>query len=229
MQPLTLTTPIPAGRTVHISVVTTAATVMLSDVSDVGGNPYSLVATGSVGAFQASLLVGSIETALPAGDSISIALTASGGGGSSCANSFQASGVRAFDQSAFQTGSTSPASVTTPALATTGELAQVLLFGPPGPMTPIVTRDPPLVDVTNGACVGTSSGSLCTFDSYALLASADPFTASLSFTNGLSWGLLVATYAPEPDGGALGATALVVLAALAAHRSRARPQVRSAL
>jgi len=207
-QPFTLTTPVPAGRTVHVDVVTSSG-VTLVGVDDVGHDDYAIVGGGTDGAFAASLLVGVVGSALPTGDSITVHLAASGGGGTSCASAFVADGVVATpDQIGFATGSSGSASVATGPLAAPHELVHAVLFGHPTSVNdPIATRVAPLTDAGHNVCVGTSSGRLCSFGSYALLDAADPFTATVDLDHAMAWGSAVATFeagAPVPPGPVVG-------------------------
>ena len=192
-QPFTLTTPIPAGRTVHIDVVTSAG-VTLQGVDDAGHDGYTVVTGGTDGSFTASLVAGVVETALPTGNSITVHL-ASSGGGTSCASAFVASGVvDTPDQTAFATGSGASIALTTGALGAPRELVHAVLFGHPTTVNePVAMRAAPLVDAGN-VCVGTSSGRLCSFDSYALLDAGDPFAASIDLDASMAWGFAVATF-----------------------------------
>jgi hypothetical protein len=219
-QPLHLTASIPAGRTVHLDVVTSAG-VSLESVDDVQQNAYAVVGGGAEGSFAASLLVGDVALSLPSGDSITVHLTATGGGGTSCVSSFLASGVMpAVDQSAFTTGAGRGASLPIGARTAARELVHTVLFGSPTEAKdPIATRIAPLADAGNNVCVGTSSGRLCSFESYALLDGADPFTATIDLDAGLSWGFAAATFeAPEPEALCAGGGALAALAILARRR-----------
>jgi len=224
-QPFTLTVSIPAGRTVHVAVVT-STNVTLGSVSDAANDPYTVVGGGVSGAFTGSLLVGEVASPLPSGNSITVHLTSTGGGGTSCASAFLASGLLATaDQNGFTTGSGATASVTTPPLGSAHELVQAVLFGSPTGSDPTAARVPPLVDAGSNVCVGTSSGRLCSYGSYAVLESADPFTATINLGNGMSWGFAFATFAaPEPSASLLGIASLGALVAWKRRRARAPAQ-----
>jgi hypothetical protein len=224
-QPFTLTGSIPSGRTVHVAVVT-STNVTLGSVSDAASDPYAVVGGGVSGAFTSSLLVAEVASALPSGNSITVHLTATGGGGTSCASAFLASGALATpDQNGFATGSGATASVTTPPLGSPHELVQAILFGSPTGSDPTAARVPPLVDAGSNVCVGTSSGRLCSYGSYAVLDSADPFTGTVDLGNSMSWGFAFATFAaPEPSASLLGVASLGALLAWRRRRARAPAQ-----
>jgi alpha-tubulin suppressor-like RCC1 family protein len=194
-QPLTLTTPIPDGRTVHLDVVM-SGNVTLASVDDVGHNGYTVVGGGVDGAFTARLVVAEVAAELPTGNSITVHLASSGGGGTSCASAFLVSGVNAApEQSGFATGSGTSPAITTGALGSAHELVQTVLFGQPtGARDPVAARVAPLADAGFNLCVGTSNGRLCSFDSYALVDTADPFTAAIDLDQDVSWGFAFATF-----------------------------------
>lgn len=214
-QPFTLAAPIPAGASVHVGVITSAA-VTLVGVSDVAGSTYQPLVSGSSGDFTGTLLFADATAGLPAGDSIDVTLAATGGGGTSCIGGFYAQGVTGADAVVFAADSSTTPTATTAPLQATGELAHVLLFGEPTGTTgmdPIATRLPPLV-ADGSVCVGTSSGRLCYYGSHALLDAAAPLEAAHDLSRGMVWGELVATFVPEPTCAACGWIALVALAAL---------------
>jgi hypothetical protein len=215
-QPFTLSAPIAAGGSIHVGVVTSAA-VTLVGVEDDAGSAYEPLVSGPAGDFAGTLLHGITAGPLAPDDSIRVLLQAGGAGGTSCLSGFVASGVaeRAITVS---TAGTSLTPYLSPTPQPVESLAHLLLFGEPVGADPVVTRNDPLVTL-GGVCVGTGSGRLCHYDSYAIVGPG-PFTASQVLSQPMGWGALLATFVPEPGATASALAALLPLAAFRLPSSR---------